>query len=432
MDYGTIGFIIFIVALVAIVYWKRKNLQIQGIFVMLKTRRLRTLIKKVVKKHPSFWKTYFTVGIIVSFLAMIFGIFFLLNNVINLLQGFGAPTLSLVFPGPTSSFSAHPGVLLVPIWYWLIAIVVLIFPHELSHGLALALNKLKIKSLGVFLLLFIPGAFVEPDEKQLKKASKFKKLQVYAAGSFSNIIIGIILVFIFHLFLFTAFSYQGINYGYPQDIVNRSEIIEINNLSRGLVELKTSQGTYLATKSILDMQANNTKLILFEDWPAARNNLTGSIKKIDGEEINSMDELSKVLSKHKPGDIIKIETSERIHNITLANNNGEAFLGITPPRGYSYLLSMVPSETVVNFIFPQSYKNYELEGLPEDIGNFIYQLLFFIYNVCFGVAIINILPIKPLDGGFITETLTNKKFANAASLIFFALLIFIIAGPYLI
>ncbi len=399
---------------------------------MLKTKKLRTLIKRAVKKYPFFWKTYFTTGVIVGFLAMVFGIFFLLNNVINLLQGFGAPTLSLVFPGPTSSFSAHPGVLLVPIWYWLIAIVVLIFPHELSHGLALALNKLKIKSLGVFLLLFIPGAFVEPDEKQLKKVNKFKKLQVYAAGSFSNIVTGIILVLIFHLFLFTAFSYEGVDYGYARDMVNRSEIIETNNLSEGLLEIKTSQDTYLATKSILDRQVNNTNLLLFDDWPAARNNLSGSIKKIDNIEITSFDKMTKVLSNYKPGDNIKIETSKGIHNLTLANRKGKAFLGITYPQGYTYILNMIPSETVVDFVFPQSYKNYELQALPESVGNFLYMLIFFIYNVCFGVAIINILPIKPLDGGLITETLTNKRFANAISLIFFAILVFIIAGPYLL
>ena len=432
MDYGVIGFVIFIVALVITVYWKRKSLHVQGVFVMLKTKRLRTLIKRVVEKNPVFWKVYFTIGIAVSFVAMFFGVFFLANNVINLLQGFGAPTLSLVFPGPTSSFSAHPGILLVPIWYWLIAIIVLIFPHELSHGFALALNKLRIKSLGVFLLLFIPGAFVEPDEKQLKKASKFKKLQVYAAGSFSNIVTGFILVLIFHLFLFAAFSYEGIIYDYPKNVINRSEIIEVSNFSEGLLEVRTPENTYLATKSMLDKQVNSTMLILFEDLPAVRNNLTGSIKKIGDKKIGSWGDLSEALSHYQPGDTVRIETSNEVKNITLTERNGKAFLGLTLPQRYVYILNMIPCRTIVDFVFPQSYKNYKLKALPESIGNFLYMLIFFIYNVCLGVAVINVLPIKPLDGGFMTETLTNKKFANAVSLIFFAILIFVIAGPYLL
>lgn len=431
MDIGVASFIIFIVTLALIVYLKRENLQFQGVLIMLKTKKLRNSIKKAVKKYPLFWKSYFTIGIFISFLGMGFGIYFLLFNALNLLSGFGAPTLSLVFPGPTSTFSVYPGVLLVPIWFWLIAIVVLIFPHELSHGLALALNKLRIKSLGVFLLLFIPGAFVEPDEKQLKKAEKFKKLQVYAAGSFSNIVIGFILVLLFHFLLFSAFSYQGLKYGYPTQVINSTKIIEINNLSEEMIELKTSEQTYLLSRSLFELQKNRTWIRVFEDWPAARNNLSGSIKKVNDVEINSRKDLASILSEHKPGDTIKIETSEGIYNITLADKNGRAFLGVSPPQEYIHALSIIPSETLVNFIFPQTYKSYKLEALPENVGNFIYQLIFFVYNVCFGVAIINILPIKPLDGGFIIETLTNRRFANLTSLIFFVLLVFNIVGPWI-
>ena len=56
--------------------------------------------------------------------------------------------------------------------------------------------NIKIKSsgfafFGIFLPL-IPAAFVEPDEKQLKKSKFFEKVSLLGAGSTSNFIFGII------------------------------------------------------------------------------------------------------------------------------------------------------------------------------------------------------------------------------------------------
>jgi len=431
MDLGTVSFLIFILFLGIFVYLKRKKVEISAFGIIFKTQKFKKIVIKLASKYPRFWNTYFNVGILVSFLLMIFGIYMLLKLVINLLIGFKTPTLALVFPGPTTSLHVYPGVILIPIWYWIIGVAILIIPHEFSHAIALALNKLRIKSFGALLLFFIlPGAFVEPDEKQLKKARKKRQLQVYAAGSFSNILVGVVFVMLFHLFLFSCFSYEGISYTYPAKIINKSDILE-NNTINGLIELKTKDGVYLIQKSLFDLQKNKTQIIVFEDWPAIRNNLSGAIKKIDGVEISSFKELRKIILKHKPGDKIIIETSSGNYTITLADNNGKPFLGIASPPSYQYTLNLLGNDFLVEFLFPQSYKQYYPKNLPQGISLFIYQLLFFLYNICFSVAIINMLPIKPLDGGLILETLTNKKIANIFSAIFFILLLYLFAGPYI-
>jgi membrane-associated protease RseP (regulator of RpoE activity) len=432
MDIGTLSFLIFILFLGTLVYLKREKVEITALGVMFKTKKFKKIIVKLAAKYPKFWNTYFNIGTFISFLLMISGIYLLFKITINLLEGFRGPTLALVFPGPTSSFSFYPGVILMPIWYWIIGVAILVIPHEFSHGIALALNKLRIKSFGALLLFFIiPGAFVEPDEKQLKKARKRRQLQVYAAGSFSNILVGLAFVALFQLFLFSCFSYEGITYTYPAKIVNRTDILENNTLPNGLIELKTKDNTYLIQKSFFDLQKNSTQLIVFEDWPAFRNNLSGAIKRVNGFEIHSMRDLRHIISKHKPGDKINIETSNANYTITLANNNGKAFLGITSSPSYQYLLDLIGNEFLVELLFPQSYRQYSLEKLPSNLGVFIYQLLFFIYNICFSVAIINMLPIRPLDGGLILETLTNKRIANITSIIFFFLLLYIFVGPYI-
>lgn len=421
MDAGIIGFIVFILVLSIVVYLKKDKIERQGIILMLRTKKFKQDIKKHAIKHRKFWNTYFNIGICVSFLAMFFGIWYLINNTITIASGIGIKSFAIVLPFPTSSFSFHHGLFLVPIWYWLIAIIILIFPHELSHAFALSINKLRIKSLGLILFLFIPGAFVEPDEKQLKKASKFKRLQVFCAGSFSNIVTALFFILILNVFLSVAYTPAGIYYSFPTEKINKTDIIEINNLTNGMIELKTENNSYLLTNALLKEQKNKTEILVFQDWPAARNNLSGTIKKIDNYWINTPKDVSFILSKHKPNDTILIETTKGIYNITLAENNGEPFLGIVT----SY-------DPILDLIAPMNYRAYEIKNNNfEKIGEFLLQLIVFIIAVCFGVAIVNILPIKPLDGGLVLETLTNKKIANFISLIIFILIIYNFVGPFL-
>ncbi len=421
MDFGLIGFVIFILVLAIIIYLKKNKVERQGIILMTRTKKFKNNIKKHAIKHRKFWNIYFNVGIIISFLAMFFGIWFLINNTLTILSGAGNPGLALVLPFPSSSFSFQPGLFLVPIWYWLIAVIILIFPHELSHAFALAINKLRIKSLGLILFLFIPGAFVEPDDKQVKKASKWKQLQVFCAGSFSNIVTALIFILILNIFLVGAYNSAGIYYSFPLEKINKTEVLEINNLTNGIVGLKTENNSYLLTNSLWKEQKNRTEISVFEDWPAARNNLSGTIKKVDNYKINTPKDISLALSNYKPYDTILIETSEKSYNITLSENNGEAFLGIT--TNYN---------PVLDLIAPMNYRAYEIKNISfKAVGSFLLKLIAFIIAVCFGVAIVNILPIKPLDGGLVLETLTNKKLANFVSLIIFLLIAYNFVGPLL-
>jgi hypothetical protein len=271
---------------------------------MFRTKKFRQDIISTAKKHPKFWRIYFNIGIITSFFLAVFGIIFVINNALMIYSGFKASGLSLVLPFPTSSFSVQPGLILVPPWHWIIGIAIIIFPHEISHGIALALNKLRIKSLGAFLFFFIlPGAFVEPDEKQLKRAEKLKKLQVYVAGSFSNIVVGLMFVLIFNLTLSSLYEVSGIyesHYTFPTTLINISDIQDKINLSTGFVELQSSNKTYLATNYILKLQENKTQIRVYEDWPAIRSHLSGNIKKIDNQVLYSVDDIASILSKHKP------------------------------------------------------------------------------------------------------------------------------------
>src|SRR2546428_8063279 len=92
----------------------------------------------------------------------------------------GPKMLIIPVPGVTISWEIFP--------YILISIAVLLIPHEAAHGIASVLDKVPIKSSGVFLAIFLPGGFVEIDEEDLSKRKARTKLRVFAGGSFTNVV----------------------------------------------------------------------------------------------------------------------------------------------------------------------------------------------------------------------------------------------------
>jgi membrane-associated protease RseP (regulator of RpoE activity) len=88
------------------------------------------------------------------------------------------------------------GVFYVPFFYWITSIVFIMLVHEFSHGIIARAHKVKISSTGFAFLgaiiPLVPGAFVEIDESQLAKKSRFAQLSVFAAGPFANIVFGLV------------------------------------------------------------------------------------------------------------------------------------------------------------------------------------------------------------------------------------------------
>src|SRR5438477_9570424 len=126
--------------------------------------------------------TYFHIGAAMGLGLLAFIIFSLVLNALNLFNrsSQAGPTLLIIpVPGVTISWEIFP--------YILISIAVLLIPHEMAHGIASVLDKVPIKSSGVFMAVFLPGGFVEIDEENLAKRKARTKLRVFAAGSFTNV-----------------------------------------------------------------------------------------------------------------------------------------------------------------------------------------------------------------------------------------------------
>ena len=97
-------------------------------------------------------------------------------------------------PQPVQGFAPLiPGVTLG--WrdtvYVLVALGVAAFFHETAHALVSRAVGVRIKDAGVALFLFIPAAFVEPDEEELMRAPLRSRALIYSAGVGANVILAL-------------------------------------------------------------------------------------------------------------------------------------------------------------------------------------------------------------------------------------------------
>jgi len=110
----------------------------------------------------------------------------------------GVGTVQLLVPGINIT-----GVQLV---YFIIAVVIAAYVHELLHALTAVAHGLKVKSMGFIILFIIPLAFTEVDEEEISRASVKSKVAVLSAGPSSNYVLALF----FLLILYMVVSPSGI------------------------------------------------------------------------------------------------------------------------------------------------------------------------------------------------------------------------------
>ncbi|TMI19694.1 PDZ domain-containing protein [Candidatus Bathyarchaeota archaeon] len=151
-------------------------------YLMLKTVVFNSWIERIGGRFRRGWLAFFDIGAAMGIGLLIFVIYSFINNAVGLFRhsSSAGPTLLIIpLPGLTIGWDIFP--------YILLAIAVLLIPHEVAHGIASVLDKVPLKSSGVFMAVFLPGGFVEIDEENLAKRKARTKLRVFAAGSFTNV-----------------------------------------------------------------------------------------------------------------------------------------------------------------------------------------------------------------------------------------------------
>lgn len=174
-------------ALAAIV--RMFNLESKGVtaipplLFMVRTKKFLHLMDTLSEKAKTFWNGYATAGVFVSVVGIPVSVGFFAWNAYKVLS---APKEA------TPVIPVIPGVTIKLTWGLIIAIVIIFFAHEFSHGIVARREGISLKSTGLLLLVVIPGAFVEPDEEEIKEASPLSRVKVYSAGSMANFVVAFV------------------------------------------------------------------------------------------------------------------------------------------------------------------------------------------------------------------------------------------------
>lgn len=341
----------FILLMVIFLLIKRKNIKIQKIFLfpllyfaMYRTKIGLRFMENFAKKFSKPLKHIGYFAIFIGFFGMLMITYALIKNAYNLLtKPTAIPGAALVLPFEVK------GAFYVPFFYWIISIFIIALVHEFSHGILARKYDMRIKSSGFaflgILLPIIPAAFVEPDEKELKKRPAKQQLSVFATGPFANISLAFIVVGIAAL------------------------------ITPAIATTIIEQDGVLVTG-------------VMEEYPAKEAGIEENelIKSIDNTKITSLVNFSNILKTKKPGDTITLETNKSTYNITLAENPEN--------KSRSYLGVYVQQNTKIKPSFIKRYGK-----VTPQIVIWLIGLLYWLYVLNLGIGLFNLAPMGPLDGG---------------------------------
>lgn len=334
----------------ALLFRNKLKIEIHGPLLMRRTQKMRGFIDRIGQKYRRIWRWMLNLGIPVAFFFMFTTLVLL---ILSLETIFEAPQASIIIPGVDIPGSP----LFVPLGYGILGLATVIIVHEFGHGILARVEGVSIKSIGVLLLAILPGAFVEPDEDEIKKTKRSSRLRIYAAGSVFNLTLALVA-----LLLVTGIS----SYAIPANFQEEGVLIT------GVVPGSPAEG------------------VLQEGMV---------VKSINGLSTTNFTNYQETLEKLEIGQETEFVTSEGNYQLNLGENpniEDQAYIGI------------------------RSTQNLEVrEEVSSTFGDslpwfwwYLRDIFFWIYALNFLVGIFNLLPAKPLDGGLMLEELLGYKLSN--------------------
>lgn len=225
---------------------KRYNISSYGPILQIRAVRGERLLERLGTVRR-FWRAYANIGTVLMIMAMAFMFFLVIN---------GAFTTFMVRPEPTElneprNWLLIPGLnTFIPMCAW-IGFVVAMIVHELSHGILSIVERIKVKSMGLLLLVVPIGAFTEPDTEQLfgtpkgtgdkKVASAHERTRILSAGVMGNFVIAILAFLIFFGILFSI-QPVGENVLYVYNVANGSPAAEYGIEPRSFITAMDGEG----------------------------------------------------------------------------------------------------------------------------------------------------------------------------------------------
>jgi membrane-associated protease RseP (regulator of RpoE activity) len=192
LGYEVAAAAVVVYALVVYALWRtgrtgpERRLSLFGPALMLKTQRGRAALDRW-GRFVRFWSVVSDVGIALAVIAMATIVALLVLGAIV------STRITAAQAPPLSEAVALPGLNpVIPLGYGIVAIVLGIVLHELSHGVVARSQKIGVKSLGILWCVVPIGAFVEQDETQMLAVPRRQRDRVAAAGVLANFVLAVV------------------------------------------------------------------------------------------------------------------------------------------------------------------------------------------------------------------------------------------------
>ncbi|CAO1305039.1 unnamed protein product [Diamesa serratosioi] len=160
------------------------------------TQSFNRTVVKWSTKLPYLYRSSFKLGVYISLLLFPIAMTFVVLSIFTSSSTAMSVTSDGTQQASTSSDVARLQILLpgvnLPInefGYYVIALLICSVVHELGHGIAAVLEDIPVTGFGLNLVFLIPIAYTEIDTDQISSARLWKKLKVYSAGIWNNIIL---------------------------------------------------------------------------------------------------------------------------------------------------------------------------------------------------------------------------------------------------
>lgn len=363
---------------------------------MIKTARGRELIDRIARRKR-FWRAYGRISVGVTIGSMVALMVLLIWEAVLVFSippgNAPSPEMILGIPG------LNP---IIPLWYGILGLVIAVFIHEFVHGILSRTADIKVKSLGILLLIIPMGAFVEPDEDEIKKTTRQNRARLFAGGPATNMFAAFICLMVLLLVLAPSVKpaspgaiVTGVTTDSPAEkfgISQWSEILRVNTQPVTTAnELRNLSFTHPGEPVYIDILYERSK---------------SSIQLPGGVVITSVVAGSPADTKSiKPGMIIESLDNRVVHNLSefqsiIENSSNSRSVGISVLR-YGYDLALGknwfirdPNITSI-FLSPKwqyyqlndpannkdEYKNMSYMGVSSSIFGIVAQNSDYISNI---------------------------------------------------